>query len=68
MERLSIHFSKTFASIDVQRSGVTRSANGRAIVSVIHNMQQDDRDLLAAFCTAVVACVKAGDCRALSEF
>lgn len=69
MERLSIYFSRTHASVTVvDKDFVSREASSKSMVTTIANMRADDQDLLHDFCKSVVACIEHGDCKQLGEF
>lgn len=68
MERISIWFTRGRSSVSVaDAGGAVRETSARTFVGVLANMHDDDRRLLVAFCTSVIAAAS-GDVRRLEEF
>lgn len=60
MHRLTIYFTPHYASVTVQ-NGVNREVTAPMMPAVISAMHPDDRAVLQAFCTAVLATIAGND-------
>lgn len=54
MNRLSIYYTGSHASVTVEGKATQRETSGRTMPDVLNNLQTDDLGVLVAFCKAVV--------------
>lgn len=68
MERLSIYFTRSHASVSVQDESATRETSAKSMQVVLSNMAPDDQALLVRFCKAIVECAEQGNCARLRDW